>query len=215
MRDFLDATPAAGIAGCRLVDPEHPDLAFRTHWLHFPGLRREIVADTVFENAASLLARKLFGRPEPSNAPAQPVEIDWVSGACMMVRRKAVEEAGPMDAGMFLYMEDLEWCYRMKKLHGWKTFLLPDAQVVHYGGKSTEQLGADRRVLHARSKYHFFRKYHAGLPLAFVRLVKTPLLACSTAAWGLTGAWNGRRRTEAFERMKLSAALIGVVSGLG
>ena len=61
-------------------------------------------------------------------AAARPV--DWVIGACMMVRRSAAESVGGMDERFFLYFEDVDWCYRMSR-QGWKVWYLPQAEMVH------------------------------------------------------------------------------------
>lgn len=61
--------------------------------------------------------------------------VDWVTGACMLVRRAAIKQAGPMDEGFFLYYEDVEWCHRMHD-HGWNVLVEPKACCVHRRGGS-------------------------------------------------------------------------------
>ena len=65
-------------------------------------------------------------------------EVDWISGACMLVRRSVIEQVGALDEHWFMYAEDQEWCARMKK-HGWKIYHLPEAIVEHRHGASLEQ----------------------------------------------------------------------------
>jgi len=78
-----------------------------------------------------------------------PMEVNWVSGACMMVRRQAIEEVGPMDEHFFMYWEDADLCKRMWE-KGWKVIYLPEVSLYHHIGKSS-----DSRPL--RSIYHFHR----------------------------------------------------------
>jgi N-acetylglucosaminyl-diphospho-decaprenol L-rhamnosyltransferase len=60
-------------------------------------------------------------------------EVDWVMGACLLVRRAAVDDVGPLDESFFLFSEETDWCYRFLRA-GWKTLFVPAAECVHVGG---------------------------------------------------------------------------------
>lgn len=60
---------------------------------------------------------------------------DWVTGACMLVRRSAIDEVGEMDEGFFLYLEDTDWCHRMHD-RGWQVVIEPSASCIHHLGKA-------------------------------------------------------------------------------
>jgi N-acetylglucosaminyl-diphospho-decaprenol L-rhamnosyltransferase len=60
-------------------------------------------------------------------------EVDWLMGACLLVRRDAVEEVGPADEEFFLFSEETDWCYRFRAA-GWQVWFTPDAEFVHVGG---------------------------------------------------------------------------------
>ena len=62
--------------------------------------------------------------------PAQPIEVEAISGACMLVKREAMQDVGEWDEGYFLHCEDLDWCMRFRQ-QGWKILFVPSAQVVH------------------------------------------------------------------------------------
>jgi N-acetylglucosaminyl-diphospho-decaprenol L-rhamnosyltransferase len=64
-----------------------------------------------------------------------PTRVDWLTGACMLVRREAIEAVGPMDEGFFLYYEDVDWCHRMHDA-GWEVAVVPAARCVHHLGQS-------------------------------------------------------------------------------
>ena len=70
--------------------------------------------------------------------------VDWVGGACFMVRREAINDVGLMDEGFFMYSEETEWCYRFAQ-HGWQTRLIPSVVVTHLGGSSSSQVKAATR----------------------------------------------------------------------
>jgi len=91
--------------------------------------------------------------------PAGPVEVDAISGACMLVRREALEDVGPLDEGYFLHCEDLDWCKRFW-LKGWKVMFLPHVSITHAKGGSSH----NRRV---RVEWHkhkgmarYYRKFY-------------------------------------------------------
>jgi N-acetylglucosaminyl-diphospho-decaprenol L-rhamnosyltransferase len=60
-------------------------------------------------------------------------DVDWVMGACMLVRRRAIEDVGGLDESFFLFSEETDWCYRFARA-GWKTVFTPTAECVHVGG---------------------------------------------------------------------------------
>ena len=60
-------------------------------------------------------------------------EADWLMGACMLVRRAAIEEVGGLDERYFLFNEETDWCYRLRRA-GWSVVFTPEAEAVHVGG---------------------------------------------------------------------------------
>jgi N-acetylglucosaminyl-diphospho-decaprenol L-rhamnosyltransferase len=100
--------------------------------------------------------------------------VDWVSGACMLVRRSAIDEVGPFDEAFPLYGEELDMATRLRDA-GWDVLYTPEVEVVHEGAVST---GRSRRslLMHSMSVYRYFRKHRAEgwrrtlLPLAWVAL---------------------------------------------
>lgn len=85
-------------------------------------------------------------------------EVDWVSGACLFVRRKAIEDVGGMDERFFLYWEDADWCRRMWN-EGWKVMYWPHVHVVHTGGVSSRQRAVSSAVAFHRSALHYYVKH--------------------------------------------------------
>jgi GT2 family glycosyltransferase len=95
-------------------------------------------------------------------------EVGWLSAACLLIRREAVEEAGFFDERFFLYFEDIDLCYRMRG-KGWKLFFLPRARMSHAGGTSTSSVKHLSRYHYRRSQIDFYRKHNSGLSLFFLR----------------------------------------------
>lgn len=87
-----------------------------------------------------------------------PVDVDWTSGACMMVRRSAIAEVGPMDERYFMYMEDEDWCRRFKRA-GYRVVYAPAARAIHYvAASSRSSWRAAAAYRDSRRSYH--RQYN-------------------------------------------------------
>jgi N-acetylglucosaminyl-diphospho-decaprenol L-rhamnosyltransferase len=111
---------------------------------------------------------------------SRPVAVDWVSGACMLVRREAYEAAGRFDAGYFMYFEEMDFCLRLAKA-GWRVVYDPGAEVTHILGGSTRRAPYRKVWNHHRSALRFYRRRYAGDP----RLLLLPVVALFLAARGL------------------------------
>ena len=90
--------------------------------------------------------------------PENPIEVEAISGACMLVKRAAVEDVGLWDEGYFLHCEDLDWCMRFRQ-RGWQILFVPDARIVHALGACSRS----RRVFVEWHKHkgmvRFYRKF--------------------------------------------------------
>jgi GT2 family glycosyltransferase len=89
-----------------------------------------------------------------------PVEVDWVSGACTMIRRRAFEAVGGMDERFFLYWEDADFCRRMKTL-GWSTMYYPSVGITHLTGRSSARARKQSLIAFHQSAFRYYQK-HAG-----------------------------------------------------
>lgn len=94
-----------------------------------------------------------------------PREVDWLLGAALLVRRRALEEVGPMDKRFFLYFEDVDWCRRFHKA-GWKVIYFPEAKMHHYHGRVSKKSGGIKDMffnkytwIHLMSAVKYFWKY--------------------------------------------------------
>lgn len=100
----------------------------------------------------------------------QPWRVETVVGACMAVRREAIDQAGAFDEDFFFYFEETEWCHRLQR-YGWGVWLLPNLKVVHGKGVSTRPLRRAAQVEMLRSRLLYYRK------------VFPPVLAASLSLW--------------------------------
>jgi N-acetylglucosaminyl-diphospho-decaprenol L-rhamnosyltransferase len=85
--------------------------------------------------------------------------VEWVSGSCVLLRRRALDEVGLFDEGYFMYVEDVDLCTRLRRA-GWEVRFSPELEVVHIGGVSTGGYRSRRMTLeHSRSIYRYFVKF--------------------------------------------------------
>ena len=128
----------------------------------FPGV------STAVAGRSSWLTKRFPNNPlSRHNLPAldgreTPLNVDWVSGACMLVRRTAFDQVEGMDERFFLYWEDADLCKRIGE-KGWRTVYFPGATVVHAGGRSSIHVYRESLAAFHRSAFFLFRK-HARWP---------------------------------------------------
>ena len=190
--NYLDANPGVGIAGA-LIENEagHPERSAHAQ----PSPISEL------ESAArlGLLTRILSGSASPWVPRSSPHKCDWVSGACMVVRREVLDEIGPMDDGFFLYFEEVEFCLRARRA-GWSCWFVPAARVLHFEGAATGiRVGQRRRPPYwYASRRRFFVKAYgvSGLLLADLLWALGRLSLVTRRAFGL-GGQTGREHEPA------------------
>jgi GT2 family glycosyltransferase len=157
----LRAHPRTAIAGPRIENPdgtlEYSARAFPDHF-------------TFLFNRYSLLTRLFPGNPWSRRYlltdwdHASERAVDWLSGACLMVRRTAIGEVGGMDEAFFMFNEDVDWCRRMK-LGGRDNVYVPAAVVVHRIGASKRRVAPRVIVSRHAGMIRYFRKHHPMNPV--------------------------------------------------
>lgn len=149
----LEGDPGAGIAGPRLVDERGAaELSFGPMISPLGELRQKLL--TLLYGRGFWPVRKWVER-----ATRRRQYVDWVSGACLLVRRRAAEAAGLLDERFFLYTEDVDFCATVRT-NGWKVLFTPDAEIVHLRGRSRSTAPAEANAAYRRSHLAFYEKHH-------------------------------------------------------
>jgi GT2 family glycosyltransferase len=150
---FLEQHPTAGAAGPRLVGRSGED---QVSCFPLPTLSKELWRlfhlDRLHPFAAYPVADWGYEAPR---------QVESVQGACLLLRREALAEIGPLDERFFVYTEEIDLCRRLVN-RGWRIFWVPRAVVAHYGGASTEQVAGTMFLQLYRSKVQYFRKHLGG-----------------------------------------------------
>ncbi len=158
--DFARAHPRAAVFAGQLINPNGSvqDSNFRFYTPFTILARRTPLGFLPFGRAH--LEQVLF-REYDRVAPRQ---VDWVLGACMLVRRSAVENVGPMDPRFFLYFEDMDWCRRFWNA-GYEVWYVPHARFAHYYKRESAQEAGISALfqpitrIHIASGFKYFWKY--------------------------------------------------------
>ncbi|MBM4348311.1 MAG: glycosyltransferase family 2 protein [Deltaproteobacteria bacterium] len=160
LKAFMDIHPKAGVIGAQLLNS---DGSKQNSIANFPSLATELLNKS--------LLRRLFPEqfPGKESTYSMPIEVDSVIGACLMVRREAMKQVGLLDEDYFLFLEETDWCYRIRRA-GWKIYHHPRAEVYHFQGKSAEKDKKRAKVEYYRSRYQFFKK-NRGVGQWFILLI--------------------------------------------
>jgi len=152
---FMDSHAKAGVGGCKLLDVKGaPQQTGRS----FPSF-----ATALFSS------KSLFSRIFPKNRFSTGYlltdwdrttdrAVDWVSGAALIIRREAMDQVGLLDEDYFMYCEDTDWCYRVKKA-GWEVYFIADSPIHHIGGVGGEAKQPLRILYHHQSIRKFYLKH--------------------------------------------------------
>ena len=162
---YMDAHPDVGLLGPRL---RYPDGSVQPSRRRFPSLRTLFLESTILQQwrPDSATLRDFYVQDQPDDITQ---DVDWVVGAAMLTRGAVVQQVGPLDEGYFMYAEEVDWARRIKAA-GWRVVYLPDAEIVHYEGKSSEQVVAQRAIYFQSSKVRYARKWHGAAAAESLRL---------------------------------------------
>ena len=178
---FLEAHPRIGLVGPRLLNPDGTPqaAAFR-----FPTLL--MLFFDLFP-PGELLPGRLYGSwwhgRYPEERGTEPFAIDHPLGACMLVRQTTLAEVGPLDDRYFMYSEEVEWCWRIRRA-GWAIWQVPRALVTHVGGAATSQFRHPMFVALWQSRDRFTAQYRPTWYLMLQRaIVRAGMLRLVLVAW--------------------------------
>lgn len=180
----LDRDPALAAVGPRIDNPDGS---------RYPSARR-------FPSVAQSAGHGFLGLVWPANRFSRAYKmddtglaearlVDWISGACLMVRRPAFDQVGGFDESYFMYCEDVDLCWRMSRA-GWGVGYEPGGRVVHVVGVSSNQAPYRMILAHHVSMWRFAAKTTTGVSRAALPAVGVALGLRLVAAW-LQRRWRG------------------------
>lgn len=156
LNDYLDRHPGAAIVGPRLLNPNG---TLQPSCYPLPTPLHVFLQE-------STLARLISGIPILRDRyartwnHAQDRLVPWVLGAALAIRRQAFDAVGGFDTSFFVYAEEIDLCYRLRKA-GWQTHFTPRTNIIHYGGASTRQQREEMTAQFFFSMVHFYRQHYS------------------------------------------------------
>jgi N-acetylglucosaminyl-diphospho-decaprenol L-rhamnosyltransferase len=166
LENFFGEAPRAGVVGPKVVDGAgNLQLSARRELSFASGLlgRTSLLTRLFPKNP---LVKRFFPAAEEL---AGPTMVDWVSGACMVIRHQTLDEIGPMDERFFMYFEDVDLCRRAREAD-WLIYYLPQVELLHHTGASTRAKPRAIWNLH-KSAFLYHRKHGYHGPLHFYSLL--------------------------------------------
>jgi N-acetylglucosaminyl-diphospho-decaprenol L-rhamnosyltransferase len=161
---YMDANPTVGILGPHTLNTEGTTQSTRRR---FPSLALGFVESTWLQHFAP---KSLLDHYYAADVADDAVrDVDWVQGSALLARREIYTQIGGLDEGYVMYSEEMDWCKRAKVAR-WRVVYFGQADVVHHGGKSSEQVTARKHIHFQESKLRYFRKFHGWLPAQTLRI---------------------------------------------
>ena len=156
--EFLDAHPEAGAVGGKLLNS---DGSFQSGYAPFSTLLEEFLIVTHIG--------EMLWAGYPSHGDSNEIKsTGWLSSACLLVRRSALDQVGLLDESYFIYGDEADLQFRLNKA-GWKVFYLPDSTIIHFGGRSMDRW--KRRKMVYRGKMLFYKKNYGFVSKFFLRIL--------------------------------------------
>lgn len=150
---YAEAHPEIGVLGCRVRYPDGTQQSSIFRYLRLSTVLVNVLVPNRWMRRSRWLGRSRYVGVDLDRV--QDVEV--VAGCFMLVPRAVLERVGGMDEGYFMYGEEADWCYRIRRA-GWKVVYYPDAEIVHHGGQSTRQRPGPMLRAMARSQLRFLEK---------------------------------------------------------
>jgi GT2 family glycosyltransferase len=187
---FADTSPDAGIIGPKLLNR---DGSLQYSCRRFPNL------------GAGFFRNTPLGRLFPKNRFAQDYlmsdwdhasvrDVDWVSGAALLIRREALKQIGGFDEGFFMYCEDVDLCYRAHEL-GWRVVYFPNSVIYHLIGRSSDQVPTRATYYFHTSMYRFYKKHYARITPFFIKPLILPGLIARASGQIVRYRWRHLKRS--------------------
>ncbi len=162
----LKADPQTGMVGPKLL---YPDGSLQHAAFRFPGLV-QLIFD-LFPFPPRMYDTSLNGRySRRLYEGTEPFFVDHPLGASMMAKSAVITDVGLMDEGFFMYCEEIDWCWRMRKAH-WLIYCVPAARVIHHAGQSSGQVRVSSFVNLWTSRARLYARHHGPLTRRLARLL--------------------------------------------
>jgi len=202
--NYLETHPDVGVVGCRLIYPDH---CFQPSFGSIPTPLSELFS--IF--TTSRFYHKLIS-PWALRRFRSPVEVGWLTGAALFIRRKAGEAVSFLDDDFVAYYEDVDLCYRISQ-KGWKIVYNPTVEIVHYRGATRSQdVNRNIRLIY-QSREIFFMKHFGKQTLQWLRIITVLELPVRIILIWTTLLFRPKSRKQNLEMLKAYTGILFRMKG--
>ena len=168
---LMDKNEDIGVCSPKLLNP---DGSLQESVRGFPTFRAALHRHTAFKYLYVFkgMYKKWLMKDQSYEKLA---DVDQVMGAALITRKSILELVGPMDEQFFMYYEEVDLCYRIKKA-GWRVVYAPQSEIIHIGGSSSGQIPAGKRIMALTSLLKFFKKHRGVYLTCLFSLIFKPAL---------------------------------------
>lgn len=209
---YLDSHPSVGIVGPKIFNA-HGEIEHSTH--SFPSIIKEFFHANEglkrffhYQSPLMRIVSRFAGKGAAASYWAHDEErvVDHVTGACMLVKKEVIDQAGLLDEAFFLYNEEVEWSLRIKKA-GFDSVFLPESNIIHLFGHSTQQKVQKQKVNHLlveryRGMFYLFKKHFSVLHLIILRLIVLQGFCCRLLSLLFRQFTSSRLPVEEFYKVR-------------
>ena len=198
--EYLDAHPEAGATAGKLLNPDN---SFQSGFAPFSTLLEEFLIVTHIG--------EMLWPGYPSHGDSNEIkETGWMSSACLLVRRAALDKIGLLDESYFIYGDEADLQYRLNKA-GWKVVFLPNSSIIHFGGRSMDRW--KRRKMVYRGKMMFYKKNYGFLSTLLLRLLFFIMSLLKLLVW-CVGFLVPSRNDQAKKELRSNLDVMGLCLNL-
>ncbi len=185
--DYLDAHPDAGIIGPHTLNSDGSHQSTRRR---FPTIWTGLFESTWLAGFAPAGVERAYRMLDTANCAV--LDVDWVQGSALMLRREVYRAIGGLDETYTMYFEELDYCRRAKAA-GWRVVYHGKACITHHGGQSSQQNVEHTQIHFHTSKLRYFRKHHGTAAYALLRTLLLAQFGWQLALESLKGALGHKR----------------------
>lgn len=187
--EIADSNPTVGMVGPKLLNM---DGSLQVSWSNFPSILSELLGGT-------------YRTRKPVPHVPNTFEVDWIMGACMLVRSEVIQDVGRMDEDYFFYSEETDWCFRIKK-KSWRIWYTTSGEIYHLGGGSARRGTTIQLVRLYHAKILYFKKNHGNFSSTLLRYGL--VLANAFGVVRRVIFLNWRKREASWERISNQSKLV-------
>lgn len=197
MLSFMDAHPEAGALGVKMIDGQGRFLPESKRGLPTPAVSfyKILGLSTLFPRS------RRFGRYHLGWLDKDKIHsVEILAGACMLVRKDAINKAGLLDEDFFMYGEDIDWSYRILKA-GYRNYYFPPGRILHYKGESTKKGSLNYVYVFHKAMAIFAKKHFLGKSFFYAFLINVAILLSGTFSF-----FSGLFRKSLYFLKKMSSS---------